>query len=279
MKQLIILAIAGLILSCQKAHETIESRPSSAQENVHVLAPIMIQELSRERLIRVYLPPDYKSSNNSYPVIYAHDGQNLFDDTTSYVGEWGLDESLNQLASEIGFEAILVGIDNGQAKRINELSPWTNEKYGVAEGDEYLNFIVNQLKPMIDSTYRTMPEREHTAIMGSSLGGLMSHYAIYRYPGVFSKAIIFSPSYWYAEEVWNFTTAHPLPQDAKIWLEIGAKEGEAVDNTNKMYEVILATGHPQENIVRKIDPEGEHNETSWRRQFVPAVKWLFAISE
>ena len=115
--------------------------------------------------------------------------------------------------------------------------------------------------------------------MGSSMGGLISHYAIHKYPDAFSKAIIFSPSYWYAEEVWNFTSDHPLPEDAKIWLEIGAKEGEAVDNTTKMYEVILAAGLPEENIIRKIDPEGEHNEDSWRRQFTPAVQWIFSITE
>jgi predicted alpha/beta superfamily hydrolase len=279
MKQLIILLLFISILSCKNKQKNAETRLSTAQQNIQMLPPLLMKELDRERTLRVYLPPGYATSDNNYPVIYAHDGQNLFDDSTSYVGEWGLDESLNQLASETGFEAIVVGIDNGQAKRVNELSPWTNERFGAAEGEQYMNFIVDQVKPFIDSTYRTKPAREHTAIMGSSLGGLISHYAIYKYPDVFGKAIIFSPAYWFADELWSFTKDIPLPKDARIWLEIGAGEGKAVDETNKMYEVILETGHPQENIVKKVDPEGEHNEPSWRRQFVPAVKWLFAITE
>jgi len=110
------------------------------------------------------------------------------------------------------------------------------------------------------------------------MGGLISHYAIYQYPEVFSKAIIFSPSYWFSQEVWPFTKANPLPTDSRLWLEIGKKEGTAVDNTNKMYETILATGHPATGIEKRVDPEGEHNEASWRRQFIPAIKWLFEVN-
>ena len=276
MKLLSFLIITTTLWSCSTKQESLP-RKSSASQNVVILDPILINGLSRDRTIRLYLPSDYATSAEAYPVIYAHDGQNLFDDSTSYVGEWGLDESLNKIDLETGFKAIVVGIDNGQEKRMNELSPWENERFGQAEGEEYMEFIVNQVKPYIDSTYRTLANRENTAIMGSSMGGLISHYGIYKYPQVFSKAIIFSPSYWYAEDVWNFTTANPLPDDARIWLEIGLKEGNSVADTEKMYEVILKTGHSVENIVKQIDPKGEHNEPSWRRQFVPAIKWLFDI--
>lgn len=263
-------------MSCTQPSKE-QARRSTVSDNVIILEPFQMERLARERTIRVYLPEDYNESTAEYPVIYAHDGQNLFDDSTSYAGEWGLDESLNQIANENGFRVIVVGIDNGQEKRINELSPWENPKYGAAEGEEYMDFIISQLKPYIDSTYRTLPAREHTAIMGSSMGGLISHYSIYRYPKIFSKAIIFSPSYWYADAVWSFTEENPIPEDSKLWLVIGEKEGNAVSNTNKMHQVILDSGHPDENIVKQVDPEGEHNEPSWRRQFVPAVKWLFEV--
>lgn len=276
MKNIYLLLILLVLFSCQQ--EQSESvKQSTAHENVYVLEPLTMHGLNRPRTIRLYLPPSYESTTKYYPVIYAHDGQNLFDDSTSYVGEWGLDESLNQLAAQTGFEAIVVGIDNGQEKRIAELSPWENKEYGPAEGVQYMDFIKNQLKPHIDSTYRTLPGKGNTVIMGSSLGGLISHYAIFQYPDVFGKAILLSPSYWYADEVWDFTTSHPLPAETGIWLEIGAREGDAVKNVNKMYELILATGHPEEHISKRVDPDGEHNEASWKKQFTPAVKWLFKI--
>ena len=280
MRKLLPIIIAIFVVtSCLSRHEN-SQRVSTAAANVSIVDhEFIIPNLDRQRTVRLYLPPDYDTSQETYPVIYAHDGQNLFDDTTSYVGEWGLDESLNQIAEATGFKAIVVGIDNGQEKRMNELSPWTNQKFGPAEGEEYMRFIIEVVKPYIDSNYRSRQEREHTAIMGSSMGGLISHYAIYRFPDVFSKAIIFSPSYWYADEVWGYTKDNPLPHDARLWLEIGAKEGNAVSNTNKMYDVILATGHPQKAIHKQVDPEGEHNEVSWRHQFGPAVKWLFEISD
>lgn len=277
MKNLIVLIFAAIMISCSGKQED-GPRKSTRSENVVILEkPFIIKGLDRERTIRLYLPEDYANSSESYPVIYGHDGQNLFDDSTSYAGEWALDESLNTIAKETGFKLIVVGIDNGLGKRMNELSPWENKRFGSAEGKEYMDFIVQQIKPYMDSTYRTLPDRENTAIMGSSMGGLISHYGIYQYPEIFSKAIIFSPSYWYADEVWDFTTSQPLPKDSRLWLEIGEKEGDAVDDTNKMYEVILETGHPQDQVVKKVDPQGEHNEASWRRQFVPAIKWLFDI--
>ena len=251
-------------------------RPSTALPNVKVLdQQFTIKGLNRDRIIRVYLPEDYANSTEAYPVLYMHDGQNLFDDSTSYVGEWGVDENLNQLAKESGLKLIVVGIDNGQDKRMNELSPWENSEYGQAEGVEYMEFIVKQIKPFIDSTYRTLNNRENTAIMGSSMGGLISHYAIYNYPEVFGMAGIFSPSYWYSEDVFTFTKENPVPEDARLFLVIGKKEGNAVDDTEKMYSHILATGHPNETLKITIDQEGEHNEPSWRKQFTPAIKWLF----
>lgn len=263
------------VISCtNKADEA--PRISTAESNVFVLEQeFTITGLNRSRQIRIYLPPDYQSTSQHYPVLYMHDGQNLFDDSTSYVGEWGVDESLNQLAQEGEFRLIVVGIDNGQEKRMNELSPWENKKFGEAEGEQYMKFIVNQIKPFIDNNYRTLSDRDNTAIMGSSMGGLISHYAIYKYPEVFSKAGIFSPSYWYSIEVLSFTKENPVPEDTRLYLIIGEKEGGAVTEMEEMYDQILDTGHPKDNIFKKVDPNGEHNESSWRKQFIPAIKMLF----
>lgn len=268
--------LGATTFSCQETTYSPES--SSAESNVYVLEQeFKIAGLNRSRKIRIYLPPGYDSTSRHYPVLYMHDGQNLFDDSTSYVGEWGIDESLNQLASESEFRLLVVGIDNGQEKRMNELSPWENKKFGEAEGELYMKFIVNQIKPFIDNTYRTLSDRDNTAIMGSSMGGLISHYAIYKYPQVFSKAGIFSPSYWYSTDVFSFTTEAPVPEDARLYLIIGQKEGTAVADMEEMYAHILDTGHPINNIRKFIAPDGEHNESSWQKQFKPAIKWLFEL--
>ena len=185
---------------------------STASAQVHIITPdFFIPGLNRDRTVRVYLPPDYQQSDKHYPVLYMHDGQNLFDEASAYSGEWRVDKSLNLMAHQQQLELIVVGIDNGKQHRITELSAWDNTTYGKAEGQHYLDFIVQQLMPHINQHYRTRPDRNNTGIMGSSMGGLMSHFAIHRYPDIFSKAGILSPSFWYASPVFEFTRQRPLP--------------------------------------------------------------------
>lgn len=158
---------------------------------------------NRERRIWVYLPPDYNQSNRRYPVLYMHDGQNLFDQATSFAGEWQVDETLERLFKEKGFAIIVVGIDNGGERRIDEYSPWVNSEYGRGgEGDAYVRFIVETLKPYIDSKYRTLPNE--TGIMGSSLGGLISIYAGFKYPEVFKYVGAMSSAFWFNPEIYEF---------------------------------------------------------------------------
>lgn len=253
-----------------------ETRVSTASSGTHVMPAIEMPGMNRQRIIRVYLPPGYQIGKRRYPVLYMHDAQNLFDEATSYAGEWGVDETLDQLAKSRGLEIIVIGIDNGQEKRLNELSPWTNKRFGIAEGKLYLDFIVNTLKPSIDRDYRTLPDRENTAIMGSSMGGLMSHYAIHRYPAVFSKAGIFSPSYWYSKNIFTHTKAKPTPASAKLYLISGSREGEeAIRDLEKMGKLLRAQKHPEKNLHLAVVTDGEHNEKFWRTEFPNAVTWLF----
>lgn len=258
------------------AHANADSTPSTASANVHILDPMAMPELDRQRIIRIYLPPGYEQSDHRYPVLYMHDGQNLFDNATSYAGEWGVDEALDSLAKSQHLEVIVVGIDNGQEKRMNELSPWTNKRFGNAEGIQYTGFIVNVLKPYIDQHYRTLEDRENTAIMGSSMGGFISHYAIHQYPGVFGMAGIFSPSYWYSRQVFKHTQEHPVPPDTRLYLMTGSKEGsQAVNGLEKMTKLLNKQKHPASNLHSEVVPDGEHNEKFWRSEFPKAVSWLF----
>jgi predicted alpha/beta superfamily hydrolase len=250
----------------------------SAQPNVRVLAPLAMPGLARERTLRLYLPPGYaQGGERRYPVIYMHDAQNLFDDATSYAGEWGVDETLNRLARSHGFEAIVVGIDNGQGLRINELSPWPNPRFGRAEGDAYLAFIVDIVKPFIDAHYRTRSDAASTAIIGSSLGGLISHAALLRYPQVFGKAAVFSPSYWFAPQVFDATRAAALPDTTRIYLYIGGGEGDdALPDTRRMH-ALLAQRLDANHLRLSIAPQAGHNEAAWRAEFGPAIEWLFEL--
>lgn len=274
LKYILCLGFVLGVYSCKSSYTS----PNQATETANPIVlehSLSIPKLDRSRQIRIYLPPGYYGSNRSYPVLYMQDGQNLFDDATSYAGEWGVDESLNTLSAIAGLKLIVVGIDNGQEKRINELSPWENKKYGKAEGEEFVDFMVNHLKPFIDTHFRTLPDRKNTTLMGSSLGGLISHYALFQYPNVFGKAAIFSPSYWYADEVFAFTQNHPLPRNTKIFMLVGEKEEGMVDPAKRMYQLILETGQKKKNLKFVMDPDGEHNEQFWHNQFTPAMEWLY----
>jgi len=211
-------------------------------------------------------------------VLYMHDGQNLFDAATSFAGEWEVDETLDRLARERGLELIVVGVDNGGEHRLQELTAWSNRKMArQPEGAAYMAFIVDVVKPYIDGHYRTLRDRAHTAIMGSSLGGLITHYAIHRYPQVFAKAGLFSPSYWYAPAVFDYTDAHPLPRDARLYFYCGGKEDEnMVGNMNHMLEHERRGGLLAKAIAVDIDSDARHNEAAWRNAFPQAVEWLFS---
>jgi predicted alpha/beta superfamily hydrolase len=269
------IAVAAALLAGPGPDARAADMPHSAGPGVHVLAPMTIPGLERPRTIRVYLPPGYEASRKRYPVLYMHDGQNLFDDATSYVGEWGVDESLDQLAKE-GLPLIVVGIDHGGEKRMTELNAWDNARFGKGEGAPYTDFIVKVLKPYVDAHYRTRRGRKDTGIMGSSMGGIASHYALFQYPDVFSKAGIFSPAYWTAPPVAEWTRAHALGKHDRIYLIAGGKEGDEMTGP-------FAAMDAQLRAIRKHAPAihsevvagAEHNERFWRGEFPKAVRFLF----
>lgn len=248
---------------------------STAAPGVTVLTEqLHMPGLNRLRTIRLYLPPDYESSDNRYPVLYMHDAQNLFDKATAFAGEWQVDETLDKLANNNRLSLIVVGIDNGEDKRLNELSPWTNDNFGPAEGQEYAEFIVSTLKPFIDTRYRTLSDAQHTAVMGSSMGGLMSHYLIFQYPEVFSKAGIFSPSYWYSDKVYAYTQQRQLTGSHRLYMIVSNNEGEEMTSTfSRMTELLRGSGH--QRLQSQIHSYGSHNEAYWAGETEDALLWLF----
>ncbi len=253
---------------------------STAASNVKIFSDsFFMPQLGRKRRIWIYLPPDYASSQKTYPVIYMHDGQNLFDNRTAFAGEWGVDETLNTLHAGGDYGAIVVGIDNGGENRLNEYSPWRNKAYGGGEGNAYIDFIRNTLKPLIDSTYRTKKGPENTCLWGSSMGGLISACGVLKYPETFGLAGIFSPSYWFAYDSLKQSITNPSKNYSRIKLIHVAGEKEGANMKFYIQKTVQAFSEQQVpllNLRVKIDPDGAHNEGYWKREFAAAYQWLFS---
>lgn len=246
------------------------AQESTASKNVSTFT-IEAPQLKTSKKIWIYLPKDYSATAKKYSVIYMHDSQNLFDSKTAYSGEWNVDEKLDSLKAQV----IVVGIEHGNEKRIDELTPFKNEKYGGGNADNYLDFIVKTLKPYIDNHYRTKPKAKNTIIMGSSLGGLVSYYAILKYPETFGKAGVFSPSFWFSNDIYTLTEKAPKIK-TKIYFLCGDKESDDMVKDMTKMERLLDTKrcYCLHLSKSKIVKGGEHNEKLWRDGFVKAVLWL-----
>lgn len=252
-------------------------RARTAGPTVRVFTPpLALPGLGVPRNLRVYLPPGYDEGTERYRVIYMFDGQNLFDDATSYAGEWGVDEAMDVLAREDGIAAIVVGIDHGGERRAQELIPFWEWRFLPNQGDAFLVDVVDGIKPFVDANYRTRTGRVDTVVFGSSLGGLEASYAIHHRPDVFGKAGVFSPSFWISDAPYAQARASPLPDDARVYLYIGGKEGEAaVDDTGRMAALLRQRPGGDANVALRVVDAAEHNETAWRAEFPRAVRWLF----
>jgi metallo-beta-lactamase class B len=286
-----LLAAAGALALAGAAPAGAQSQPAaprapSATQSVSVLdTAFAMPELGRTRRIWIYLPPDYAGSARRYPVLYMHDGQNVFDDATSYAGEWGVDEALDSLHAAGDPGAIVVAVDNGGGEhRMDEYSPWKHPQHGGGEGAAYAKFLANTLKPWIDRRFRTRPDRESTAVAGSSMGGLISLHAALEHPEVFGRAAVFSPSLWFAPEVFAAArAADRLRVRPRIYLVSGGREGPPEDpgvvvrDQARLVDTLAAAGFRVGTDVHAAAPaDGQHSEWFWRREFPAAYRWLFA---
>ncbi|WP_111683531.1 alpha/beta hydrolase [Winogradskyella tangerina] len=245
---------------------------STASEQVTKFT-IEAPQLDTTKQIWVYLPKNYENSEKRYPVVYMHDAQNLFDRATSYVGEWKVDEYLDNLSDQ---QSIVIGIEHGNEKRKDELTPYEHETYGGGNGNAYVTFIKNTLKPHIDIVYRTKPEAENTTIFGASLGGLISFYATVKYPDVFGKAGVFSASFWFSEMIYDLAKSTDIPDTSKFYFLIGEKEGDSmVPDQERMVSLLKSKGVKDEQIESHIIKDGEHNEALWSTYFGQAYLWLY----
>ena len=252
------------------AQDSKQSNQNTASKQVSTFNIEAIQ-LQTVKKIWVYLPENYATSKKKFSVIYMHDAQNLFDAKTSYSGEWNVDEKLDSLKAQV----IVVGIEHGNNKRIDELTPFKNEKYGGGKADSYLDFIVKTLKPHIDKTYRTKTKKKNTIIMGSSLGGLTSYYSVLKHPEIFGKAGVFSPSFWYSKDIYTLTEKSKKIKSKIYFLCGDAESDDMVSDLNKMEYLLNSNRCYCLNLnEKKIVKGGQHNEKLWRDGFIKAVLWL-----
>jgi predicted alpha/beta superfamily hydrolase len=259
-------------------------------------------QLRNRRVVDVYLPPSYAEGRKRYPVLYMQDGQNLCDPTTAFAGTWGLLDVLAELARG-GLELIVVGIHHRGRERITEYGPFPDRRYGLGKGPRYVKFLTTTLKPRIDRRFRTARERDTTAILGSSMGGVISLYAFFKYPRVFGAVGAMSPALWYGDrqifDVIGDARPQSLPtslragrsmsrragpstslRPGRIYLDMGTEEGAvALRDARLMADWLEHAGYrPGQSLMWVQEAGGRHSEHDWSRRLGRAIRFLFASS-
>ncbi|MDB4908438.1 MAG: hypothetical protein JWO05_3222 [Gemmatimonadetes bacterium] len=308
---------AGLALTlaaCGAGASSSASAASPPAGRVDTFRVTMPQFGDRARTIRVYLPPGYAHDGESYPVLYFQDAQSLF--SPGAFGDWQMDEVLDRLAARRQFAGtIVVGIDNSE-HRWDEYGPWANthmhdwvsaswsQPTQGGEAQRYLDFMVGTLKPDIDRRYRTRRDREHTAIGGSSMGGIVALYAGITRSRTFGKVLAMSPAVWFAERGGPWLSDNQLlklvrdnrpPRDVRFYVDIGTMErsrdtepnivdlrGQPVsyprayaEGALALVQVMRESGVPQEQLRFVVDSGAVHNEAAWSKRLDGALLWLF----
>ena len=236
--------------------------------------------LPHERTLLVYLPPGYKPrAAKRYPVLYLHDGQNVFDKATSFAEEWHVDETAQALTESGQIEPlIVVAIYNTGEHRIDEYAPTKVPDKGGGGADRYGRMLVEEIKPLMDEKYKTLPSAASTGLGGSSMGGLLTMHLALKYPTVFNKLAVLSPSVWWDDrviirEVQSLTAKVPL----RIWLDAGTGEGpDVLADARALRDALLAKGWVMDHDLRYVEAEGaQHNEQSWGARVGEVLKYLY----
>jgi predicted alpha/beta superfamily hydrolase len=244
-----------------------------------VLEGVESPELGNRRDVLLHLPPSYGRSARRYPVVYMHDGQNLFDPETSFGDAWGVDRTMESAGAE-GLEAIVVGIPNLGEARLDEYSPWRDRRHDAGgRGAAYADFIVRTLKPIVDRDFRTLPGREGTGVAGSSMGGLISLYTYFRHPAVFGFAGVMSPALWFAgRSIFPFVAERPFTP-GRLYLDVGTNEGrEALHDVRRMKDLLTRKGYrANRDLLYVVEMGGRHEERAWSRRLRRALHFLLGV--
>jgi predicted alpha/beta superfamily hydrolase len=233
----------------------------------------------------IFLPPGYEEETERYPVFYLQDGQNLFEPEKAYGGQhWRIGETATELITTGRIEPmIVVGIHNTGVNRINEYTPTYDRRRGGGEADKYAQLVLDEAKPIIDAAFRTLPDRENTAIGGSSLGGLVSLYFALKNSHVFGKAAVLSPSVWWdRRSILKHVRRAPDPRP-RLWVDMGTCESSGAGSARRVVEDarLLKAGLLKAGWVEGRDlyyeeiEGGRHCEEAWADRFGRVLEWLF----
>lgn len=242
------------------------------------------------RRVWVYLPPDYDVNvDQHFPVLYMFDGQNVFDQATSFAGEWEVDETCESLIPAGLMEPIIVvAVDNGGLSRIYEYTPWYDPGFGGGGGEAHLQEFINVLMPWVDSNYRTRTGPHNTGLAGSSLGGLMPLYAVYAHSDAFGLIGALSPSIWWSgHALLDYAGGQPKPP-ARVYMDMGTIESgsmvdedgngvdDHIDDLRAMRDVMVGQGFVLDEDLMVVEDEGGvHNEWHWAQRFPATLQYLF----
>ena len=236
-----------------------------------VVGDVRVLRGELDRDLYAYLPPSY-GNEGRFPVLYMHDGQNLFDEPTSANGEWRVDETMEELARE-GIEAIVVGVPNAGDHRAHE--------YAGTGMHEYLAFLAERVKPLVDTAFDTDPARQSTGLAGSSLGGFVSLVGFFRRAETFGLAGVMSPAFWWNDEIYEIVERADFAP-GKIWMDVGSDEHPEnpqrsrlyVDAFQRMTEILRAKGYGDESLRTVLDDGAIHHESAWARRLPDMLRFL-----
>jgi predicted alpha/beta superfamily hydrolase len=241
--------------------------------------------LEHDRNVLVWLPAGYDASDSRYPVLYMHDGQNLFEPDTAFLkGEhWRVGETAAGLI-EAGrvVPLIVVGIYNTGEMRLEEYTPTADQKLGGGLADDYGRMIIEELKPLVDGTYRTHTNRESTGIAGSSLGGLVSLHLAFHHPAVFGRVAALSPSVWWDRKAILKTIRESRSKpNSRVWVDMGTAEGRrGLDDARLLKAALVGLGFADGVDLHYAEYEGAtHTELAWSERVGPMLEWLFPAAD
>ncbi len=263
--------------SAASAFEALES--STGPGHYTIFRDMESGSLERRRHVVVWTPPEYEDSTRRFPVLYMHDGQNLFDESMAFGGEeWGVDETITRLTSEGRIRpCIVVGVFNTADRR--------SEYSAAGKGEDYARFLISELKPMVDSKFRTLDGPENTGVMGSSMGGQISLYLGWKHPGVFGRAGCLST---YLEDGYKalgvLEKLPPPPATSRFWVDHGSAErGGSYDyapGQERLAAMFRKLGFKDgREFICHVEPDAEHNEAFWRARLEKPLLYLFPAEE
>jgi predicted alpha/beta superfamily hydrolase len=251
--------------------------------SLHTHRSFRSEFLVKERDVVVYLPPGYEAgAARRYPVLYLQDGQNLFDGSTAFIfgQHWHVGETADALIVAGAVEPlVIVGIYNAGEQRINEYTPTRDRHRKIGgQADLYGRFLVEELKPFMDAQYRTLTDAPNTGLGGSSLGGLVSLHLGIKYPRVFGKLAVLSPSIWWNRRmILHRVRRLDAKADLRIWIDVGTAEGaNTVKDAALLRDALVARGWVPDLDLKYVEAEGAgHNELAWAERVGPLLKFLF----